>query len=291
MTRPAPHPPSQVSLDRIFERAARVLVHEEPTTPGRSFQEPLVELRDRSTLAALRGALQIQEAPDRWFHCMCIGEEMLELRDESDGVLACITLHHGLSIRWDAWTSDASLLDPMKLLVFLDSHGVSEPLLRFEADGRRRAEAIDQYRRWTLTMPECLKRFADSGDAIIAYANAMSIALGDAMPDSRDRALALFAWFGSGEGPWSGYPAYESVTERILLLEPTAGLVAALDEAPRLRDEHLMGAARYFGGWDFRCSRPDELAALPASLKRRLLAHVVKRGDEDRIARARKAFG
>jgi hypothetical protein len=40
----------------------------------------------------------------------------------------------------------------------------------------------------------------------------LSDALRGALPALEGQALALFGWFGSGTGPWNGYPSYESWT-------------------------------------------------------------------------------
>ena len=106
----------------------------------------------------------------------------------------------------------------------------------------------------------------------------------------RKRALALYAWFGSGEGPWSGFPSYEEVAEELLFDIPTAELVAAA-QADDLTEVQLEGAARFFGGWSFSQRRLEDRRTLPPALKRKLLDHTLKSTDEDKLARARKAFG
>jgi hypothetical protein len=44
--------------------------------------------------------------------------------------------------------------------------------------------------------------------------------LAAAYPEPRARVLALFRWFGSGAGPWTGFPVYEQLAEQILLQLP-----------------------------------------------------------------------
>jgi hypothetical protein len=60
-------------------------------------------------------------------------------------------------------------------------------------------------------------------------------------------------------------------------------------------DSEMEGAARFFSGYTygalFRSKEDKTLAALiPAELKKSLLKHVLKTGDEDNIERARDAF-
>ena len=104
------------------------------------------------------------------------------------------------------------------------------------------------------------------------------------------RVLELFRWYGSGVGPWSGFPAYEIVVEELLLTFSTLQLVAALSRHS-LTTAHLEGAARFFGGYSFGKHRRLELRDIPADLKSRLLAHSLTSTDEDKTSRAKAAFG
>ena len=65
-------------------------------------------------------------------------------------------------------------------------------------------------------------------------------------PDEQTRILALYAWFGSGEGPWSGFPGYEIVAEELLLEFQTEALIKAAEATGSA--QQLEGAARLFGG-------------------------------------------
>ena len=114
-------------------------------------------------------------------------------------------------------------------------------------------------------------------------------ALAKEYPATTPRILALFGWFGSGAGPWTGCPMYESVAEQLLLDFPTLDLVSTAQTAD-LSEQQLEGAARLFGGWDFSRHRPDDLKALPSELKNKLLVHALKTADEDKQGRARHTF-
>jgi hypothetical protein len=98
----------------------------------------------------------------------------------------------------------------------------------------------------------------------------------------------LYAWFGSGQGPWSGFPSYETVAERLLLDFQTETLIAAAEAARTA--QQLEGAARLFAGWEFSQHRQEDLARLRPDLKQRLLAHSLESTDEDKRSRARHAF-
>jgi hypothetical protein len=115
-------------------------------------------------------------------------------------------------------------------------------------------------------------------------------ALSSEFPDRQARILALLRWYGSGAGPWSGYPSYEGVAEELLLEFPTAEIVRVAQSAA-LSDDQLEGAARLLGGWEFGQQRPKDQALVPHDLRKRLLAHSLKSDDQDKRARAREAFG
>ena len=97
--------PTQASLDRALERATQVRIKDVPQLGG---TEHLL-ITDPDSVRQL-ARLLIIEPPATPFHCMCFGNQLLEFavpwrRD------VCITLHHGCSIRWQQWDSDALLAD------------------------------------------------------------------------------------------------------------------------------------------------------------------------------------
>jgi hypothetical protein len=153
----------------------------------------------------------------------------------------------------------------------------------------QRQSQIDEV-RWAKGMPASVKpiwrltREPDIGDL-----QPYRIALEAQYPDQRERILALLRWFGSGAGPWSGFPIYEEVPEQLLLDFPTLEIVGAIQGA-HLADDQVEGAARLFGGWDFRQQRPKDRGLLPPLLRRRLLEHSLKSRDQDKIQRAKAAF-
>ena len=98
----------------------------------------------------------------------------------------------------------------------------------------------------------------------------------------------LLRLFGSGAGPWSEYPSYESVPEAFLLDIPLDILLVAAGDSSD--DRVTEGAARLFAGWAFGRQRRNDRAALPVEFKRRLLDHAERSAHEDKRARARAAF-
>ncbi len=58
--------------------------------------------------------------------------------------------------------------------------------------------------------------WSDPPSAVRASASVLTPALAKEFSDVPQRIRALFAWFGSGAGPWSGFPAYEDVPAHLL---------------------------------------------------------------------------
>jgi hypothetical protein len=284
--------PSQASLDKVLVRATRVLVVDWEEVGRGVLQRTrvLAEFNNDESLAQLRNCLRIIEDPTTLFHCMCIGEEALELHGAT-GTLATIGLHHGRSIRWEVWSSDATLENGRRLLEFLAARGVSAPLERFEGDQRQAERAEREADRWRDAMPSCLHPFWDEMRTLSPDLAPMRRALQASLPDPIERVLVLLRWFGSGEGPWNQFPSYESVPEQLLLEEPTEHLVAALTRtAGVLAPTQLEGAARYFAGWHFHEKKHDDGLLLTGDLRNRLLTHTLRSTDDDKIEIARRAF-
>jgi len=283
--------PSQASLDEAFTGVVRVRVVDWGKTRDNRLARTriLADIVDAASIDRLRDCLRIDEDPRLLGHCMCIGEEALELYT-AGGLVATFSLHHGQRIRWDAWKYDGELQDGRPLLTFLAERGIPDPLARYERDARRADESLLAAERWRNAMPACLAPFWNDMQGLDADTTAMREALARAWPDAGARGLKLFEWLGCSDGPWSGIPLYEMVPERLLLAESTADLVAALNGAGPLSRARLEGAARYFAGWEFWHRKEADAALIPAALRRRLLDHVRPSPDGDKVERAHRAF-
>ncbi len=278
--------PSQQDLRELLAKSTWVCLG--PVRPGESYPGLPLDVRDEAALDSLRACLSIQEGVQA-FHCMCIGDFAIELHDAS-GLLGVLTFHHGVSIRWDRWkASDALLQDGPAVLDWLASIGVTQPLELFREDERRREESAVAQARWLDAMPPSLRpvwRVDGYGQVEV---EPLREALRTAYPDVQERILALLRWFGSGKGPWSGFPSYEEAVEQLLLDYPTHALLEALagrEPSP----QELEGAARLFAGWNFGQQRSKDRSLIPPALRERLLEQALTSEDEDKRARARHAF-
>jgi hypothetical protein len=281
--------PSQTTLDAMLDRVTGIRVLDDGTNDGQAIGSTvLLECHDTASIAALRHCLTIIEDPDTFGHCMCLGDHAIECYAD-DTLIATIGLHHGKSIRWDVWRGDAELRDGVALVNWLAERGVTGPLEEFRTEQQRTAEAQEAAERWYDAMPACLHPSWPQMQGFEVDLEPLRQALMTAYPDRVNCAHALFEWFGSGQGPWSGFPMYEGVAERLLLDLPTDALITALSQQPLSR-RHLEGAARYFAGWEFSTHKPGAIQQLPAALKRRLLTHSSTSSNSENVQRALKAF-
>lgn len=285
---PAPNP-SQPTLDAMFDQVTRVRVLDGGTIDGKAMGSTvLLECSDIPSIAVLHTCLAIVEDPRTFGHCMCLGDNAIECYSDHE-LMATIGLHHGYSIRWDVWKHDAQLRDGQVLLNWLADRGVIGPLEAHQAQQQQAEEARQATQRWYNAMPLCLHPYWPQMQGFEVDLEPLRQALLTAYPDRAACVCALFGWFGSGQGPWSGFPMYEQVVEQLLLDFPTDALVEALTQHP-ITPAQFEGAARYFAGWGFRKHKPSDLQLVPAELKQRLLMHSLTLSNSDNVQRAQKAF-
>ncbi len=268
-----------------FRGARRVRVREVFGESEMVEPKVLYETTDPEEIARL--AETLQTGPGSGAHCMCVGTLIYEI--EFRAGIRRISLHHGESVRVDNEFENLPLLSPDACIDWLSAHGVTFVREQYEEDRRQRAKSASQAERWRTLLPSSLVPFFDGRGFEGKPPSEWTAALAVEYPDLQQRAIVLLRLFGSGAGPWSGYPSYEGMPETLLLEMPLEVLLAAAAEASD--DRGTEGAARLFAGWYFGRQRPGDRAALPAELKRRLLTHAERSADEDKRARARAAFG
>ena len=257
-------------------------------------EKTLLDLRNAEEITKVVQGIHI-DPNDSGFHCMCCGNPTLEFY-RKDTLTLSLGFHHGQSLRWPKgkWTGDGLLTKDSAdfLIKWLSEHGVQGPEKEREENLRIQKKFEISQEKWLKAMPSSLKPFwRDMGDTFASNSNQyMNATLAKQFPNKNERILALLNWFGSGEGPWSGFPSYESVAEDLLLLYKTEAILEAIQNT-ELTDNQIEGVARLFGGWDFSRQRPNDLRFVPDDLKHTLLKHSLQSDDEDKRVRAKRAFG
>ena len=272
-------------LRKVLANADKILVKATPTAGSTT----LFMSTDKKDLEDLSRSLGL-EPPAGWFRCMCDGTPALYIYERGNESVQ-LTNHHGVSIRCSLWDSDVRITDKEKWLLWFDQRGISGPRQEVEAMRAREAQSKKDWERWLNAMPEALRAvwstaLREFGEVDVGPLRA---ALEQHIPNRGERVLALLDWFGSGAGPWSGFPSYEDAAENLLLDFSTTDIVAAI-LSKRLSPAQTEGAARLFGGWEFGQRRPGELRDLPDALKKDLWHHTQNTQDKDKFFRARAAF-
>ena len=221
--------------------------------------------------------------------CACVdGPEIALLKNKKE--IATVWNHEGTAIGSSVWEGDWENSDPDRWLRWFDARGMTYAREFFNQMQAESMKAAEDERRWLETMPSSLKPLWP--EALKQYdppkypnLEPLNLALEKEYPDRDNRILALMAWYGSGAGPWSGFPGYEEIAEKLLRQYPTAVLIKVV-EGRNLTDQELEGAARILGGWT---PVPDP-TPIPADLRRTLLEHCLKSADRDKVERAKRAF-
>ena len=282
--------PSVISpseLSELIHKADKLVVYH-----GEGEHKVIFTSSNRRDLEELNASIVIQ--PGDGMLCACLGGPVIALFRQGKQI-GYLTNQFGHAIRTSLWEMDAVIQDQQKWLHWFDARGIKGPRREFEREmaEAKRSQAAEE--RWMKAMPASMRDPWErmSYDPIMRPdITPLITGLEKEIPDQKQRIRALLGLFGSGAGPWSGYPAYESVVEDMLLEYSTADLLSAITTAgDSLSDAQIEGAARLLGGWDFGQKRPGDRALIPASLKKMLLEHSLKSRDQDKVGRARHAFG
>jgi hypothetical protein len=306
--------PTQERLDAVLAHARRARVTQLVPRNERLEDELLLDIDEPETVASLCATLRIVDGP--YGHCMCFGNPHVTFLDDTGAPIAKVSVHHGLSIRWEEWGEDAQLADGTELLNWLSNHGVRQPLEEFRAEHAAQAAREKRWNEWRAATPPplrpLLEPYAQSvGQVVFSpspahtkttpmpplvpphhmpedhYAHVVDTCEA-AYPNETERARVLFEWLGSGGREWSGGPVYEYVPEYLLLRVPLPGLLQAC-ETDR-SDAVTLGAARFFTSHCFHMYRSDDVTHVPGGLRQRLREAAEMSGIPDNVQRMREAF-
>jgi hypothetical protein len=272
-------------LFALIDQADEMVVYSE----GLKRESEVYRSGERKDFEELKVAISLSPSGGP-FACACIdGPEIALLKNKKE--IAAVWNHEGTAIGSSVWEGDWDNRDPDRWLHWFDARGMTYAREFFDQMRAQERKHEKDEKRWLSAMPASLQpMWADAHkqfDPPLKYADlkALNAALEKQYPDTYERILGLMGWFGSGAGPWSGYPGYEQIAEKLLRQYPTAELIRAA-ESGNLTDQELEGAARILAEWT---PVPDK-TPIPAALRRTLLEHCLKSSDEDKVARAHKAF-
>lgn len=273
-------------LSALIDQADEMVVFPD----GSRYGSPVYRFSERKDFDELKSAITLSPEGGP-FVCACVdGPEIALLRKGKE--IGTVWNHDGTAIGSSVWEGDWETSDPDRWLRWFDARGMKEPQRSFNAMQDARKKEVEDEKRWLAAMPSSLRPLWPMAlkqyqpwlqkDLELAPFNE---ALVKEYPDGDVRIRALMAWYGSGAGPWSGFPAYEEVADRLLRQYSTEALMKAA-QGRTLTEQELEGAARILGGW----RRVPDHTLIPEELRRTLLEHCLKSSDPDKVERARRAF-
>ena len=284
---------AQAYLSELFaliDRADEIIVYSD----GFKRESVLYKSSDRRDLNALKQAITLKPHGGPGM-CACIDQPEIALLKKGKEI-AAVWNHEGSAIGSSVWGGEWESRDPERWLHWFDQRGMKQAArLMYGVDAAIIKQGELDEKRWEKAMPGSLRPLWTKAREQVGpppdklNLKPLNEALAKQYPDQQERLRPLFAWFGSGAGPWSGYPLYEEIAERLLLQYSTADLISAATTRP-LTDVQTEGAARTFANWYFQRDRPKDSRLIPNDLKRKLYERSLKGSDPDKIERAMKAF-
>jgi hypothetical protein len=282
---PDERPVDPAKLFALIKKADRIVVAESSLDD----EKVIFSSSNLKDITEFADALRVV-VPEDWFHCPCFDSPVVRLY-RGDTELAVITNHQGRSVSCSLWSGDALVSDPEKWLKWFDARKLHQPRKEYEETNARAKQYEASEARWRAAMPRSIRPLWPyaANQQVSPDLSPLRAALAREFSEISNRILAILTWYGSGDGRWSGYPAYEQIAEELLLDFSTGEIVSAV-ESSNLTEAQLEGTARLFGGWSFSHRRPNDLQEVPAALKRILLEHSLKSADDDKRGRAEHAF-
>jgi hypothetical protein len=273
------------AISALIDQADEMVVY------GEGFKREFVvyRSRNRKDFNELKAAITLKRAGGP-FQCACMdGPEIALMKDGKE--IATVWNHEGTAIGSSVWDGDWETADSNRWLRWFDAREMKFAREFYnQMQSQARSDETAE-RRWNKATPSSLRpltkvmNFTDLTEGTLKL-KPFNDALKNQYPDERNRILALMAWYGSGAGPWSGYPGYEQLVEKLLRQYPTT-LLITVAESDKLDDQQLEGAARILAGW----TPVRDQTQIPDSLRKKLLEHSLKSNDQDKIERAKKRFG
>jgi hypothetical protein len=274
---------SQLTTD--IKKANRIVVREEPMRDSKI----LFKSNSRKDIEDLIESININENHEK-FHCMCLGSPAIYLYN-GNKLINIISNHHGISIRTNNWNSDAKISDIEKWLHWFDSRNITSPREEFETAKKENEKYREYYKRWISVMPKSILPVWDKAQGNFGGLNDSTLiaALARDTANEQTKIRQLLKWYGSGAGPWSGFPSYEEAGS-ILLNEFSISQIINNGNIDSLDLTEKHGLARLLCGWDFNRKHVNSQDSIPKNVKFELMNTIKVLNDSDKTNRANRYF-
>lgn len=280
--------PTNKRLRELFAGTDHILIKEGSVYEGRAQGETTVlSLTDSKDLKKFQELMEIIE-PRKPHACMCLGDHAIELYKNGE-LRSTIGFHHGSSIRYHTWRSDAELAKAEQFMEFLWEKGLpKQPDEQSEYTKEQKASTL-QLRKWFDAAPLCFGKYIEVGTAVFPLER-IEKELDAEMPDRNKRIISLLKSFACSEHAWKAYPSYETLPYLLLdrlNFEEIIGAYLASDRNYHIRK----GLGRYACCYESRKKRNGFLSHLSMEVIDELKACFEKLNDEQgkkRVATLRK---
>jgi hypothetical protein len=216
--------PSNEGLRSLFKETDRIVIKSDGVYNETAISDNIVlTITAPMEVTELASLLEIDQKFGS-FYCMCAGSYAIELFT-GDKLITTIGLHHGVSIRYHYWRSDAYLSRQEALLQFLNARGLPAPLKEWLADRERGTASGIARSNWLMLAPSCFKAYVDTMGLSDEDITRLETALNTEIPDSARQITQLLHLFGKSKAPWSGYPVYEEIPMILLDRMPLATVI------------------------------------------------------------------
>lgn len=208
--------PSNKDLTTLFTDVNKIVIKAGGVYNGKAmYDHILVTITQADHIHTFHQLLEVNEDLPQYY-CMCSGTYAIELHHDTS-LTTTIGFHHGISIRYDHWNSDARLTKRDDFLHFLAAQGLAQPLAdRLEEIRNQEPDRIAE-RKWLEISPSSFRKYwskIKAGDKhdLPALISQLNIEI----PDRHQQIIKLLQVFGAADNYWSPYPDYEEIPNDIL---------------------------------------------------------------------------
>jgi hypothetical protein len=250
--------PSNEGLKKLFVDVHQVIIKDGGVYEDKAlYDEILLTISRPDDIQTFHQLLGINEHRIG-FYCMCLGTYAIELYND-DGLKATIGFHHGISIRYNKWNSDAELANSDELLSFLAVQGFTKPLAdRLEEKRNQESDRVAA-RKWLDAAPKCFHKYQKQiYDSDTSCSSSLISDLNLEIPNRQKQIISLLQLFGKTEKFWTGYPAYEELPNDILKTFELKDIIEAYIQSDR-NYKTRKGLGRLLCSFEFKKIRNNYL--------------------------------
>ncbi|MBO9631739.1 MAG: hypothetical protein J7578_01380 [Chitinophagaceae bacterium] len=257
--------PNNHSLQALIQHVDRIQIKDGGVYDEESISDIiLLNIDQPKDIIRIGAFLEIDESKTG-FYCCCTGSYGIELF-RNGKLLTTIGLHHGTSIRYAAWNSDAILVKNEELLECLAEMSCNKPLCDWEKVLAATFPERIKEKNWLYNSPRCFSKytqgfFEGNEEQIVT----LMAEFEKEIPSPERRVIALLQSFGNTDNFWNDYPDYEKIPQLILnnyTLEELAGIYSRSDKNYKTR----RGLGRYIGLYNFTEKGKKQLNAISAEI-------------------------